>query len=153
MATITTFQNLSERLKVVRNVTAQATTGQEDFIQVPPGATYLYVDFNMTAMAGTSPSTTVNVRHGNLVTRDDTTGMVGYHQAFAPSTALTGAARLLFNIGPGVTGITNDSTNAATGTSQLVVNALLLPWIGFRVVNSRTNANETYTYTVAVAFR
>jgi hypothetical protein len=126
--------------------------GQTDWIVVPAWAQNVYVDFNLTANAGTTPSTVVSLVVPDLTTLDDTTGVVNL-QGHAALTALTGAARLLIQAGVGVTGIANDVTNAATGTSDVSINAVLPPVIGVRVVNDRADGNETYTYTLAVSFK
>lgn len=135
-----------------RTATSQATVGQTDWLAIPGWATYAYVDFALTAVAGTTPTSTLSFVVPVLSTLDDTTGVVNLagHTAL---TTLTGAARLLCQIGPGVTGIADDVTNAATGTSNVAINVVLPPIFGVKVLNDRGDADETYTYSLNVFFR
>lgn len=136
---------------VLRSVTAQATTGQTDWLLVPPWARAAYIDYNLTAVAGTSPLVDVTLKVPDLSTLDDTTGVVnlGNHAAL---TQITAAARLLIQVGPGITGIADDVTTAATGLSTVSLNMVLPPVLGIKVLNDRTTGDETYTYTLTIAF-
>jgi hypothetical protein len=139
-------------LITIRNETAQATTGQTDWIDVPLGARYAQVVFNLTDVgASTSPTFLPSVFMADPVSRNDTYKIkLGEHAAL---TAFTAANMLVMNIGPGVTGIADDVTNSATAVSIVSINTVL-PWLmGFTVLNDRGNADEVYSYTVSVVFR
>ena len=135
-----------------RSQTAQATTGQTDWLNVPAWAKYLYIDYNLTATAGTTPLADVTLKVPDLTTLDDTTGVVNFRN-HAALTQINAAARLLIQVGPGVTGIADDVTNAASGLSDISLNAILPPIIGVKILQDRTTGDETYTYTLTVVFR
>lgn len=151
MAALTTTA-LTSGEAFVRTATAQATVGQTDWLDVPVWAKYMTVDFNLTAVAGTTPSTVFSLVVPDLTTRDSSTGVVNL-MGYTAFTTITGAARLLGQVGPGVTGIADDVTTSATGTSNFSLNCILPPVIGVRLVNDRDDADETYTYNLAVTFR
>lgn len=140
------------RTNTLRDVTAQATTGQTDWFGVPAWARYLYIDYNLTAVAGTSPLVDVTFKVPNLTTLDDSTGVVNFqnHTGF---TQITAAARYLAQIGPGITGIADDVTAAATGLSNISINAVLPPFMGIKILQDRTTGDETYTYSLVLAFQ
>lgn len=140
-------------LVVVRNATAQATTGQTDWVTVPNWAKFATVDFNLTAVAGTSPLvTSIFLRGIDPVTRDDTFQYALAEHADLATVDMTGAAHLVVDIGPGVTGIANDVTQAATGFSAAALNCILPEFLGITLTFDRTTADETYTYTLSVRF-
>ena len=134
-----------------RTASAQASTGQTDWINVPAWARYLYIDYNLTAVAGTTPLVDVTLKVPDLTTLDDTTGVVNFRN-HAALTQINAAARLLIQVGPGVTGIADDVVNAASGTSDISINATLPPIIGVKILQDRTTGDETYTYTLTVVF-
>lgn len=138
----------------VRTGTAQANTGQTDWVTVPDWAKFATVDFNLTAVAGTSPLVTVVRLLGvDPVTRDD-----AYQYNIAEHVDLatidyTGAAHLVVDIGPGITGIADEVTQAATGFSRAAINAILPSILGILLTFDRTTGDETYTYTLSVRFK
>ena len=146
------FAAFTNGRRFVRSQTAQATTGQTDWLAIPGWAKFLYVDYNLTAVAGTSPLVDVTFKIPDLTTLDDTTGVVNLagHTAL---TQITGAARLVCQIGPGVTGIADDVTNAATGLSNISINHVLPDAIGIKILQDRTTGDETYTYTLTATFK
>jgi hypothetical protein len=150
MAAIT-FATLTGGRQYRRAATAQATTGQTDWFMVPEWAKYMTIDYDLTAVAGNTPLVDVTIKQLANATLDDTTGVVNL-QNHAALTQLTAAARLLVQVGPGITGIADDVTNAATGLSNVSINAVLPPYIGVKVLNDRTSGDETYTYTLTVTF-
>lgn len=150
MAAITTVVTGNPGPKRIRTAAAQATTGQTDWVAVPRGAKGATIWVNITANAGATPSTTISVLTTDPITRDDSyTVNVAEHTSL---TAITAASMLVIDIGPGVTGIADDVTNAAAASSYVKINAHLPPILGIKVLNDRGDGNETYTYTVTVAF-
>lgn len=146
MAAITTVGNPFRR-----SVSAQATTGQTDWIDVPSWAKYAQVIFSLSAVAGNTPISTLSLLVAEPIARDDSRVI-----ALAEHTGLTGltaAADLVVDIGPGVTGIANDVTNSASADSYVTLNAVLPAVLGVKIVNDRTTGDETYTYNLSVTFR
>lgn len=154
MAAITTTVSALAGEIRVRTATAQATTGQTDWVAVPKWAKYAKVYFNLTAVAGTTPIFTPSVREvppGFSSAADDSYAFnIAEHAAL---TGITAASLLVVDIGPGVTGIADDVTNAAAASSRVALNAVLPALLGIKVLNDRTTGDETYTYTVDVVFR
>lgn len=152
MAAITVVSGSDNKeYQVLRNETAQATTGQTDWLNVPEFAENLMVYLNVTATAGTTPILTPAFLVADPVSRDD--GHVVNLAEHAAFTGITDAAQVIFAIGPGVTGIANDVTNGATGDSWVSLNTPLPKLLGFQITNDRTTGDETYTYTLAVHFQ
>lgn len=132
--------------------TAQANTGQTDWIVVPDWARYADIILNVTAVAGTTPAITPDLLAADPVALDD--GSVASIVADAGNftTAVTDVGTHRIQVGPGVSGIADDVTLAATGDSSARVNALLPAILGVRLTLDRGDANETYTYTLTVRF-
>lgn len=136
---------------LIRTATAQASTGQTDWIAVPNAAKYATVYFNLTAVAGTTPSHLPSVKGAEPYAVNDTYSMkIAEHAAL---TAFTAANLLVMDIGPGVLGIADDVTNSATVFSRVALNANLPALMGFTILNDRGDGDETYSYTVSVVFR
>ena len=134
----------------IRSASAQATVGQTDWVFVPKNAKYATVFLNVTATAGSTPQLTPSFLAADPVALDDGSVVnIGEHAAF---TAITGAAQYVFELGPGVTGIANDVTNAAAADSYVALNVVLPTLMGFKLLNDRADGNETYTYNLSVRF-
>jgi len=112
----------------------------------------MYVRFNLTAVGGNTPLADLTFKVPDLATLDDTTGVANLngHTAF---TQITAAADLHGQIGPGVTGIADDTTTAATGLSNFAINCVLPPVVGVKLLFDRTTGDEVYTYSLSVYFR
>jgi hypothetical protein len=132
-----------------RTGTAQADTGQTDWFNVPQWAKYMEVILNITAVAGTTPIATPDIKVGDPVARDDGSVMSLGTLGTPPTAA--GTHRIV--VGPGVTGIADDVTLAATGDSAAHINTILSPLMGVTLTLDRAEANETYTYSLSVQFR
>jgi hypothetical protein len=140
------------RTWLVRQGTAQATTGQTDWIRVPSGAQFAKVDFNLTSVgASTTPTADLTINSTDPVLLDDTyIYKLRGHTAF---TTITAAAHLVVDIGPGVTGIADDVTTAATGYSDAAINTVLPSVLGLKLVFDRGSGDEVYTYTLSVSYK
>lgn len=134
-----------------RSATAQADTGQTDWINPPAGATYCQVFFSLSAVAGNTPIATLSFLAAEPIARDD--GRVIVLAEHTALTGLTAAADLVVDIGPGVTGIANDVTNSASADSYVSLNALIPALFGVKLVLDRTTGDETYTYNLTATFR
>jgi hypothetical protein len=134
-----------------REASAQATTGQTDWINVPSWARYISIFFNLTAVAGNTPISTLSLKAADPVSRDDAHVInIAEHAAL---TGITAAGQYILQVGPGVTGIADDVTNSATADSVISLNAVLPQLLGVTVLNDRTTGDETYTYNLSVTFR
>lgn len=132
----------------VRSGAAQATTGQTDWVVIPPWAVDMFIFLEVTAVAGTTPLTDFKLVATHPVTLDD-----GFALDFAnwngiTQIAGTTAGDIVVHVGPGITGIADDDTGP-----YYSINAPLPPVLGFRTTLDRADADETYTYNLAVAFR
>jgi hypothetical protein len=153
MAVITAMPTAGEFI-IIRQATAQANTGQTDWFVVPQWAVFATVNFNLTAVAGTTPIVTViNIMSLDPVSRDDASAYNIAQHANLAAVNITGAAQIVTDIGPGVTGIADDVTQAATGFSRAALNAVLPANMGVQLTFDRTTGDETYTYTLSAKFR
>jgi len=130
---------------VLRNVTAQASTGQTDWISVPQWVGSIIVTFNLTANAGTTPISTVSLLAPDPVARDDTAAV-----ALFTGASITAASFHHYALGPS---FTTAGTDSATASASVVQNGPIPTTIGVRVTNDRTTGDETYTYALAITFR
>jgi len=120
-----------------------SATTVTDWLLVPQWAKFAFVFLQPTTI-GTS--ITMSFLATDPIAMDDSYVInVAEHGAIA---AITGTASWAFQIGPGVTGIADDSTVSATADSYVSLNAILPPVLGIRQVNSGTNV-----YDLAVVFR
>jgi hypothetical protein len=131
---------------VLRNVSAQATTGQTDWLDVPGWVQSILVTLNITANAGGTPTTILTLRAPDPVTRDDTSD----HAVLLTGATITAASFHHYAIaGSFVTA----GTDSATTDSSVVQNSPIPRTLGVRVTNDRGSADETYTYTLTVSFK
>jgi len=135
-----------------RSASAQADTGQTDWLLTPPWANYVWIMLNVTATAGTTPTVTPAFLSADPVSMDDANVVrVAEHANFTANNGT--AAQYIYQIGPGVTGIADDVTQSATVDSYVSLNAILPAVLGVTLTLDRTTGNETYTYALAVYFR
>lgn len=147
MAAITPIEFLGA-FKTIRSGSAQANTGQTDWINVPAWALWCEVYLNITAVAGTSPIVTPSFLAADPVTRDDSDAVQIHADITTPPTAAS-THRIL--IGPGL-GSSDDVALAAAADSQAQINTPLPPLMGFKLLLDRGTGDETYTYTYSVKF-
>jgi len=150
MAQITT--TASPKPYFTRQGAAQADTGQTDWLVVPQWANYLWVMLNVTASAGTTPLVDIAFQAVNPVSLTTTHVLkIAEHADMVDNDGT--AAQYVFQLGPGVTGIADDSTISATADSYASFNVVLPPIIGIILTLDRTTGNETYTYNLAAYFK
>lgn len=114
------------------------------YLLVPRWAKYALVTFTPTAI---TTSATLAFTSVDPVALDDS--YVIRLAEHANLTAITGAnTTTCVQIGPGVTGIADDVTNAAAADSYVSLNTLLPAVLGVSVANSGSN-----TYYLSVMFR
>jgi len=143
------------RARPIRTGTAQADTGQTDWIAVPNWAKTAIITTQVSAVAGTTPGPTLV----HLKRLDPSTyGAPGTSSAFkyddttavtimtnTTGLATTGNHRIVLGPGVGLADVVNSADNK--------VNAVLPKILGIQVVLDRTDGSETYTYTVSVDFQ
>lgn len=129
---------------VLRSETAQATTGQTDWIVPPKYAKWVKVRVHISANAGTSPITTPSILSADPNTLDDTRAVTVLTGA-----AITAASLHEYTIGPALTTAGTDQAAASAGVVQ---NSAVPTVMGIKILNDRASANETYTYTISVEY-
>lgn len=143
MAAITSLVNVGWS-GVVRQATAQANTGQTDWVVVPAGADSAVVDLFVSAVGGTTPGpTTPRLKTVNYPSPDDANAAV-FATDLTGTIATTGRATVAIGAG--------NTQQVAIGVAACAVNYPLPAILGIQLTFDRTNADETYTYTLAVRF-
>lgn len=148
MAAITTQSHMGT-FKQIRSGSAQANTGQTDWLGVPAWARSVEVDIDVNAVAGTTPILTPALLSGNTTTFDDADAIQMHGNFTTPPTA---ASRNVISLGPDVAAA-DDLALSATGFGSGAVVAPLPSLLGVQCVLDRGTGDETYTYTVSVKFR
>lgn len=129
----------------LRTAAVQATTGQTDWFWVPKWAKVLIVYFNLSANAGTTPISIPSLLLAYPATLDD-----GDAAVLLTGASITAASFHAYEIGPT---LTSAGTDSATADSNVVQNTVTPAVLGIKVLNDRTTADETYTYTLAAEVR
>lgn len=144
MAAITTIITGPQSTKRVRTAAAVGAATRTDWVATPSWARYLSVYFTVTVVTTSAQLLLLNV--DPIALNDSTTvDMANVNTTGTTSVALTAAAMLVVNVGPGVTGIANAVTNSATANSQSFINMDLPAVIGMSVVT--IGASTSYTVT------
>lgn len=143
--TPTTVDKLGSMV-ILRNASAQANTGQVDWLDIPVWANSMTVYLNVTALAGTTRTIDFKIHEADPVARNDSYKS-DLHD-WNGITQLTATGFVVVNIGPGITGTTDDDTATVYKVNGPISHKLL----GFATTLDRTDADETYTYTLAVVF-
>ena len=126
---------------VIRNATAQATTGQTDTLQTPTWAVAAIFYLNWTAKAGTSPLIDFALNEVDPVDQTTSTPLEGWDGI----TQLAAEDLITVRVGP------HRTANDDTGVDYHI--ATLLPaFLDAVVTLDRTSANETYTYSLSVLY-
>ena len=135
-----------------RSATAQANTGQTDWLRVPSWAKYLDLILSLTAVAGTTPIADPSLLAADPITMDDANALVIAAFTTPPTTAGV-VARVV--LGPGLEGSGGaaDLALAAAADSTAFVNTILPAVLGVRLTLDRTTGDETYTYDLTATFR
>ncbi|SRR6266702_5696823 len=142
MAAITTIVTPKARVWTVRTATAQATTGQTDWVAIPSTAGFMVVYLNMSATGGTTPGPTlVHLKTVDPIARDDSNTIT----LLTATGGLANTGLYTTEVGPGLAGGTN-----IVNATRNVFNAVLPSLLGIQVVLDRTNTDETYTYTLRI---
>lgn len=128
---------------LVRNATAQATTGQTDWLVTPAWAKAAVVHLNWRAKSGTTPLMDFKIVEADPVARDDAyaTDLDGWDGI----TQLTAEDLVTIRVGPHRTSLDDTGVDYHVGT-------ILPPLIGLVTTLDRTTGDETYTYTLSVTW-
>ena len=127
-------------MTILRNVSANATTGFTDDIDVPSWALYAIFYINLTAVAGTTPLFDFKLQWIDPVDNTTVEDFPG-----AGITQLTGADFIVYMVG--APGLADDDTGPVYTTAFP-----LPPTIRAVTTTDRGTGDETYTYTQAVVF-
>lgn len=139
MAAITTAASPMGSM-YVRTGTAQADTGQVDWLLVPKWATWAQVILDVTTITATSAQLALKMADPTLLNDTQSMGLA----ETAAFTAMTGACMLVVDIGPGILGIANDVTNSATVNSYASVACLLPGVLGLSYIEVVGAGTVTY---------
>lgn len=129
------------QVQVIRNATAQANTGQTDTVQPPTWAVAAIFFLNWTATAGTTPLMDFTLNSGDPVAPTTTTPLEGWDGI----TQLSAVDLVTVSVGPHRTALDD------TGVDYHVP-CLLPPFLDAVITLDRTSANETYSYSLSVAW-
>lgn len=143
MAAITPVA-LGGNFTLIRDVSAQATTGQTDWFVRPSWARWAKVRVHITANAGTTPITTPSILSADPNTMNDNRAVT-----ILTGANITAASLHEYTIGPEMT---TAGTDSATASASVVQNAAVPTVFGVKILSDRTTGDETYTYTVSVEF-
>lgn len=145
MAAVTSFIRGSRR-NILRNATAQATTGQTDWVSVPAWATDMVIYLNLSDVGvSTTPLMDFVLLELDPVASNDST--VANFAQWDGITQLTAATFVTAYVGPGITGATDDDTAAI-----YKINSCLPSVLGFKITLDRTTGDEVYTYSLVADF-
>lgn len=129
------------KVELIRSGAAQANTGQTDTIKPPVWATAAIFYLNWTAKAGTTPLMDFTLNEVDPINLTTTTPLEGWDGI----TQLAAEDLVTVRVGP------HRATNDDTGVDYHVA-TLLPPVLNAVITLDRTSANETYTYTLSVAW-
>lgn len=139
---------MAAKQTTLRNVTAYTGNGHFDWFQVPDWAKRAYIEFNLSAIAGTTPSAALTIFKQVESIPGDQGGTVMY-----AATAMTGVGVQQITLGS--TSSAADTTTAATGRSEAIIPTALPRVMGLKMVTVRGGAlpaDQTYSYTLSVRF-
>lgn len=144
MAAITAFPSTGEgTLWYIRLGSAQANTGQTDWINVPAWAKACTIYLNWTAKAGTSPLIDFSIDEANPLLRDDS--HVTPLDSWDGITQLSSEDLITIRVGPHRTSTDDTGVDYHVGT-------VLPSLMGLKMTLDRGTGDETYTYTLAVVW-
>jgi len=142
----------------IRSGTAQANTGQTDWISVPAWAKSAVIELRVSAVAGTTPlirvATLKSVSPNLQAVGTANAGKLDDTGAITLVTVTSGAdlgasvpAQSRVSFGPGI------APADTLTTTDAEANGVLPDILGIEVLADRTTGDETYTYSVFVDFR
>jgi hypothetical protein len=148
-----------KRLRFLESIAYTNTqTDVQKAIKVPGDVRFATFFLYHESAGGTTPSVTTTILIPDFSTvakfsapTDDNMALLA---DFAGTTAVTGTGAYLqtIDIGPGVTGIADDATGAAAADARMAVNALLPPWLVYKL-DFGADADEDYALKLLVQFR
>jgi hypothetical protein len=140
---ITTHQKAFNRVATVTTGAAART----DWFWTPTWAQYAMIWIDLTVISANSLTTTIFT--ANPITLTSTGSGTLKAMEHAALTAATSANTIIVQMGPGVTGIADDTTVSATVVSYASLNGVLPPLLGIKTDPGGGNS----TYTVDIFYR
>jgi hypothetical protein len=154
--------NENDKGEAVRYLEAIAYTNEgtdvSKAVKVPGWAKYLslylYID-----SGGTSPTVDLSLWVPDFSTdalfkapSDDIEAKLA---DFAGITQITGTDPYLqtIDIGPGITGIADDATGAASADARMAINTILPPWLVYKLAFDIADTDEDYALQLVAQFR
>lgn len=134
----------------ILNQTA-ASTAVSRYFTVPSWAKYMTFQVDITTIGGTTPTLDILLQGVNPWTLDTT--HVDTLFTFTQVTAVTTYSALRVFVGPGVTGIADDTTLSGTASAVGTLNQLLLPKYVYKYTTTDSADDADYNFTVSAHFR
>jgi hypothetical protein len=134
----------------ISNQTA-ASTSVSKYFTVPSWARFMTFQVDITVIGGTTPTLDIVLQGVNPWTLDTT--HVDTIHTFTQVTAVTTYSALRAYIGPGVSGIANDTTYSGTASAEGTYNTILLPVYAYKYTTTDAADDADYTFTISAHFR
>jgi hypothetical protein len=128
-----------------------ASTAVSKYFTVPGWAKYMVFQVDITVIGGTSPTLDILLKGVNPWTL--TTTHVDTLFTCTQVTAVTTYSALRVFVGPGVTGIADDTTLSGTASAVGTLNQILLPAYVFTYTTVDSADDADYTFSISAHFR
>lgn len=134
----------------ILNQTA-ASTAVSKYFTVPPWARYMIFQVDITTIGGTTPTLDILLQGVNPWTLDTT--HVDTLFTMTQVTAVSTYSALRVFVGPGVTGIADDTTLSGTASAVATLNQPLLPTYVYKYTTTDAGDDADYNFTVSAHFK
>ena len=137
-------------------VASNAAADKTRVVKTPGWARYLSVYLFLTSQGGTTPTFDFTLFVPDFSTAAKFAAPTDDNpQNLATITQVTGtgAYQQVIDVGPGVTGIADDTTGAAGADARMSTNAVLPPWVGYTIDTNIADGDEDATLQVVFVFR
>jgi hypothetical protein len=146
-----------KHIRFLEAITAtNAAADKTRAVKVPADARFLSVYLFITSQGGTTPTFDFSL----IVPDFGTAAKLSAPTDDNPATLVsltqvtgTGPYQQRIDIGPGVTGIADDTTGAAAGDAVESVNAILPPWLVYTIDTDVTTGDEDFSLNLVFVFR
>ena len=128
-----------------------ASTAVSKYFTVPKWARYMVFQTDVTVIGGTTPTLDIVLQGVNPWTLDTT--HVDTLYTMTQITAVTTYSALRVFVGPGVTGIADDTTLSGTASAVGTLNQILLPTYVYKYTTTDAADDADYTFTISAQFR
>jgi len=134
----------------ILNQTAASTAVSKAFY-TPKWARFMVFQVDITVIGGQTPTLDILLQGINPWTLDTT--HVDTLYTFTTVTAVTTYSALRVFVGPGVTGIADDTTLSGTVSAVGTLNQVLLPVYVYKYTTTDSNDDADYTFSLSAHFR